>query len=756
MHTDNTSDRGDHGIHIDRRSLLAGAGGLTLAFAWPALGAATRGLPEAAGGPVAVNTWLTIGADESITLTIGSSDMGQGSFAGLGQILAEDLMVDPLRVKLVQGGPSMSNPAPIGSAINTVGSGVTRNNLWRLRDAGALARELLIYAAMLRGGARSREAFYVDDGVVIHRPNGRRFTYGWLAATAASLPPRTVADLVPASSFRSIGRSLPRPDIPQKVNGSALYGIDVRLPGMVYAVIRHSPSLGGTLANTPSVPSGMLAVVPTQVMAGTGRGLEAVGNVNAVAVVGPTTWDAWQAAKRLNVQWTLPANAALLNTAQFIADAQALLTSATPYVAGGANPPGTVYMVEASTASPEDALAAAPLVLDATYTLPYVAHACLEVLNCTVDYVPGVRCDVWAPTQSARNALVLVMALTGMSATQVTIHTTFLGGGLGRKAEQDFISQAVQVAMAVQVPVKLMWPREEDFTHDQYRPMAVVRVRAGLDAAKQVPGWIYRNVSPSILGQRGVNLGARGDSQGYESSQDLPYAFGARRTEWVSHTAPIPVGFWRSVGASINTFAVESMINELAAAAGEDPAQFRRQRLTDPRWLAVLDLALAQSNWGQALPAGSGRGIAIGTAFNSIVAQVVEVSNVTATGLKVKKVTVVLDAYFVVNPAAVEAQLVGGVVHAMNAALYGQQTFTNGAAVAKNFNRSRMIRVQEMPTVTVALIPNPTEPDRSVPIGGVGELGVPTFAPALTAAMFKANGQRVRSLPLFPGATMSD
>ncbi len=741
----------------DRRRFIASSGGLTLGFALPAAGLATlaAGDAQAASPASAVNSWLTIGTDDSITLTIGSSDMGQGSFAGLGQVLAEDLMVNPLRVKLVQGGPTLASPAPIGAAINTVGSGVTRNNLWRLRDAAANARELLVKAVMIKTGERSRANFTVVDGVVRH-VGGRYMTYGQVAALAATLPVPSGSTLVDGASLRSIGQPLKRPDIPLKVNGGAVYGIDVRLPGMVYAVIRHSPSLGGTLQATPAVPAGMLAVVPTRVYAGTGRGLEAVGNVNAVAVVGPTTWDAWQGAKRLTLQWNLPAQAALLNTAQFVADAQALLGTATPYVAGAANPPGTLYTVEASTASVDAALAGSARVVDATYSLPYVAHACLEVLNCTVDYVAGVRCDVWAPTQSARSALALVVAMTGLPAAQVKINTTFLGGGLGRKAELDFISQAVQVGMAIGRPVKLMWPREEDFTHDQYRPMALVRVRGGLDANNAVAGWLYRNVSPSILGQRGAVLPATGDSQGYESSQALPYAFGARRTEWVSHTAPVPVGFWRSVGASINTFAVESMIDELAAAAGQDPLLFRRQHLTDPRWLNVLDTAAAAAGWGSPLPAGTARGLAIGTAFNSIVAQVVEVSNVTATGLKIKKVTVVLDAYMVVNPASVEQQLAGGVVHAINATLYGQQTFSNGAAVAKNFNRSRMIRMQEMPPVNVVIVPNPPSPDRNVPIGGVGELGVPCFAPALANAVFRATGNRVRSLPFFPNATMGD
>lgn len=734
---------------IDRRGFLGTAGsGLTLTLAWAAG-------PAEAAAATAVNSWLTIGSDESITLTIGSSDMGQGSFAGLAQVLCEDLMVDPNRVRLVQGAPTLASPAPVGSAINTVGSGVTRGNFWRLRDAGAAAREMLVSAAMARVGDAARGNYVVANGTIRHLPSGAAVTYGQVAAEAARLPVPTAAPLVPDSRFACIGKTFARPDIPLKVDGSAVYGIDVRVPGMLYAVIRHCPTLGGTLAATPAKPANAIAVVPTQIKAGTGRGLEAVGNVNAVAVVGTNTWDAWQAARRLSVKWALPADAASLNSVQFMTQAQALIASAPPYVAGGANPPGTLYTVERSTADAATALARSARVIEATYSLPYVAHACMEVLNCTVDYVAGVRCEVWAPTQSARGALQLVVALTGLRPDQVTLHTTFLGGGLGRKAEQDFISQAVQVGIALQRPVKLMWPREEDFTHDQYRPMALVRARAGLDANGQVTAWTYRNVSPSILGQRGAPLGATGDSQGWEGSRELPYSFGSRLTEWVSHPSPIPVGFWRSVGASINTFAVESMIDELAAAAGQDPYEFRRARLTDPRWIAVLEAAAGAANWGGAAPAGRARGIAVGSAFNSIVAQVVEVASSSGTP-KVTRVWVAIDNYLTVSPGQVEAQLVGGVVHAINATLYGRQTFVSGAAQAKNFNRSRMIRLKEMPSVAVTILPPPAAAERTQPIGGVGELGVPTFAPAFVNAWARLTGKRLRSLPIFPDATMGD
>ena len=738
---------------INRRGFLGASGGLSLAFALPMLG---RPLQAEAAGAAQVNAWLTVGSDHSVTLTIGASDMGQGSFQGLAQLLAEDLQVDYRRVALAQGGPTLANPAPVGSAINTVGSGVTRGNYWRMRDAAAAAREMLVSAAMARLGDGSRSNYQVQDGVILHTPSGRRLGYGDVAEAAAKLPVPTGAPLVPDSQFKVIGQPLPRHDIPAKVDGSARYGIDVRLPGMVFAAIRHCPSFGGTLASQPSAPAGSIAVVPLSVSPGTGRGTELTGAVNAVAVVAQTTWDAMRLARGMSLKWNLPAYAGQLSDAQFLSQAQALAAQATPYVAGAANGPGTLYSVESTTADPQAAFAQpGSKVVQADYVLPYLSHACMEVLNCTVDYVAGVRCDVHAPTQSARGALALVLQLTGLREDQVRIHTTLLGGGLGRKAEQDFIGQAVQLGMALKRPVQLVWPREEDFTRDQYRPMALVRAKASVDANGYISGWSYRNVSPSILGQRGVPLGARGDSQGTEASHELPYTMGGRRVEWVSHPSPIPVGFWRSVGASINTFAVESLIDELAAAAGRDPYEFRRARLTDPRWLAVLEAAAASAGWSGASPAGTARGMAVGAAFNTVVAMVVEVSGSSVSAFSVRRVWVAVDPYLVVNPLNVEAQIVGGVLHAMNATLYGQQNFVQGAAQRRNFNTNPMIRLNQMPQVKVTLVPPPALADRTVPIGGIGELGVPTFAPALANALFRLTGQRVRRLPLLGGGTVT-
>ena len=749
MKTTKSSDLSHNGDLLskpNRREFLSASttmvGGLVLGF-----GAITEEA-EAAVVNTQVNLWLSVGNDNSITLAVGTADMGQGSAQGLATALCEELMVDPSRVKIVTGKPTLAVPAPIGASINTAGSGMIRNYFWKTRDAGAAAREMLISAAMASIGDGNRSNYVVQNGVVTNTSNGQSRTYGQVAIAAAALPVPTSAALV--SNLSYIGKSVKRQDIPLKVDGSAVYGIDVRIPNMVYAVIKHSPTFGGVLSATPAAPTGAIAVVPTQVVAGVGRGLDAVGNINALAVVASTTWDAMRLARGLKPRWTLPANAVALNTTQFKADAQTLLRGGTPFT--GTNSPGTIYTVE-TVGVPATALSTSAKKLDVTYTLPYVSHACMEVLNCTVNYVAGVSCEVWAPTQAAKNVLSLVATLTGLSLDKITVNTTFLGGGLGRKIEMDFISQAVQVAMAIKRPVKLMWPREEDFTHDVYRPMAAVRVQVGLGTGSIINGWTYRNVSPSLLGQRGVTLTAKGDSQGYEASQDLPYKFGSRLTEWVMHGSPIPIGFWRSVGASINTFAVESAIDESAAAAGVDPYLYRRNLLSDPRWIAVLEAAANASGWTSAAPAGTARGIAIGAAFNSISAQVVEVKK-GAKGPVVTRVWIAIDCGICVNPDQVTAQLMGGVIHGMNAALYGQQTFSNGAAQVANFNNNRVTLLKEAPEVSVTIIAGAM--DRSLPIGGVGELGVPTFAPALANAWFKLTKTRVRDLPFLPGSTMSD
>lgn len=715
---------------MGRRGFMVSAtGGFSLGFFMPGFSRLAESAPVPS---TRVNAWIQIGTDESVTVTVGCAEMGQGSMSSLPQIVAEELMVDYTKVQALQ--------APASLAYVTGGSSSVRSHYMALRQAGAAAREMLIQAAInLFGGVRAD--YIVNSGVVFNTKTNQQASYGQLAPSAALLPVPAITStwppLVPDSQFKLIGQSLPRLDIPSKTDGSAIYGLDIRIPGMVYAVIRHCPSFGGTLAKTPAKPAGAIAVVPTSVIASTARGAELTGNVNAVAVVATNTWDAWQISKQLSLSWTLPANASTMTTANMVTQAQQLMSTGPAYTAESA---GDVVSAQGGAVK----------MVDVTYSLPYVAHACMEVLNCTVN-LTATSCEVWAPTQGAGLVVGTVIAITGLAPSQVTVHTTYLGGGLGRKIEQDFIAQAVQVAKAVGKPVKLMWPREEDFTHDQYRPMALIHAKAGLNANNTIVSMAYRTVTPSISRQRGRTLPATGDSSATEGATGLPYDFTTRLIEHVVHPAGIPIGYWRSVGSSLNSFAVESLIDELALAAGADPYQFRRLHLTDPRWIAVLDAAATLSGWNTPPPTGHARGIAISKCFNSIVAEVAEVSIPTTGSLRIHRVSVAFDCGRPVNPGSIQAQIQGSIVHALNATLWGGMNFVNGAAQAKNFRNSRMLRGREMPQVDVVIMP----PNPAFPVGGVGEPAVPPLAPAVANAYARVpGGKRVYSLPIFPGATM--
>ncbi len=703
----------------------AAGGGLLLGFglpmlSWPASGAATK-TPVVSS---TINTWIQIGSDESVTILVGSSDMGQGALSGLAQIVAEELMVDWSTVKAIEApaSPLYGNPA-FGGAQVTGGSNSVRGYYGALRTAGAAAREMLITAAANSWGI-SATVCSAANGTVVRSDTNQTLSYGVLAQSAATLPPPANPPLTSPANFRLIGKPVPRLDLPQKVNGSAVYGIDVVVPGMVYAAIVHCPSIGGTCTTLPQTPPGASAVVNLG---------------NAVAVVADSTWNAFQAANEMrgNIQWNIPASAAAINSAQIFLQAQQLVQHGTALVAE------TQGNVSA-------AMAVAAKVLDLTYDVPYVAHATMEVVNCTAS-VTATNCEIWAPTQVQSAVLGTAAAITGLDPAVIKVHTTFLGGGLGRKLEVDFITQAIQVSKAIGKPVKLTWSREEDFGNDQYRPMALIRVRAGLDATGNVVGWSYRNVSPSILGQRGYIGPSDVDSQAVEGATGLSYAFANRLVDWVPHPAAVPVGFWRSVGNSINAFAAESAIDELAKAANLDPLIFRRRLLaSDARSLAVLDAATTMAGWGGALPAGNALGIAFWASFGSVVCQIAQVSGNTPATIKVHRVVCVIDCGSVVNPDSVMAQMQGGIVHGMTAAMWGKVTFTNGTASARNFDNYRMMRMRDMPQIDVQIIAS------GAPIGGVGEPGVPPIAPAIANAYATLTGQRLRTLPLTGPQSVSD
>jgi isoquinoline 1-oxidoreductase beta subunit len=492
---------------------------------------------------------------------------------------------------------------------------------------------------------------------------------------------------------------------------------------MAYAVIKHCPKLGGTVASPPSTPPGATAVVSLG---------------NAVAIVAGDTWQAMQAAEELNVDWSIPASSNALDTATIFAQAEQLIAAGTPAIA---QTDGDVAAAYASAAHQ----------VDLFYDVPYLAHATLEPLNCTAS-VTATSCEIWAPTQAPGLVQATAAALTGLAPQQITVRSEFMGGGLGRKFEVDYVAQAIQVSQAIGGPVKLTWPREQDFTNDQYRPMALVRVRAGLDAAGNVVAWWYRNVSPSILFQRGWIGPNDVDSQAVDGSIELPYAFATRQVEYVRHPAGVPVGFWRSVGHSINAFMVESAIDELALIAGVDPLAFRQRLLaSDARSLAVLNAAATLGDWGTAPPSGHARGIAFHAGFGSIVAQVVEISGTTPASIKVHNVACVIDCGRVVNPDTVEAQMQSAIVHGMTAALWGKMTFQAGTPSPHNYNQYRMMRIRDMPQVTVQII------EGGDPIGGVGEPGVPPVAPAIANAFAALTGTRLRTLPLTgPQATRDE
>jgi isoquinoline 1-oxidoreductase subunit beta len=728
---------------LDRRQFLKATGGFLLALSFPSGG--NRALADTLMPANSTGTaFIRIGSDETITVLVGGGEMGQGIYTGLAMGAAEELMVTWDKVKV--------EPLPAIASWLSAGSGGIRSRLPTFLKAGAAAREMLIDAALIDTSAGTwtvpRTQCQAINGVVKNLVTGETKTYGQLAPIAAGLPVPANPPLTPAASYRIIGTPATRTDLAAKVNGTAKYGIDVVVDGMALAIVKHAPVTGGTLKTTPPVPSGASAVVPL--------GATATNPVNnAFALVswlpGANTWALMETMKNISSNiWNTPADAALLDSTVFQSQAMSLLGRGTPFIA---EQKGDVNA----------AFSSASRVLEMTYTLPYLPHACMEVLNCTVRMTPATApytaCEIWAPTQSPNTVLTTASTVTGLPKTAITINPTFMGGGLGRKFEQDYITQAITTAMAVGRPVKLIWPREQDMTRDQYRPMAVTRIRVALDATGNITGWQNRHVSPSISAQRRTTPLTAADSNATEGATALPYAFPSRLIDYVQHMSPIPVGYWRSVGYSINAFAVESAIDEVALATGVDPLALRRQLLstsTDPlapRTLAVLNAAAATAGWETtAVPAGRARGIAVTQAFGTIVAEVAEIGVTYTAGVPtnftVYKVACAVDCGTAVNPNSVEAQMQGGIFHGLSACKWGELKWTAGKSSVTNFNKYRMTRLGEAPVITTTIV------NSGAAMSGCGEPGVPPIAPAVANAYAKLTGIRVRNLPFFPGATM--
>ncbi len=701
---------------VTRRRFLGGAAGALVIFSLESASSGVIGKAMAAIAPGATPTtltgWITVNSDNSVTIGFGGAEMGQGIATGLCQAAAEELFVSWPQVNYA--------PSPNSAAFISAGSYGVRGNYDAMRKAGAQAREMLLQAAANRWSV-SRTNVTVKDGVVTNTITSATLTYAQLTAAAAVLTPPSSPTLTDPANFRLIGKTLPRLDLPGKVNGSAVFGIDVQVPGMVFAAVKNAPVPGGTVKTMPTtLPTGATSLVNLG---------------NAVAAVATNSWAAMQAASAASVTWNTPATASSMTSATIATQAATLMTSGVP---------GTPLTENVGTAGA--AFTAAAVKVEQTYSVPYLAHVCMEVPNCTVSITP-TSAEVWVPTQAVSWVVGTVTSLTGLPASAVTVHPTLLGGGFGRKIEQDYVAHAVKVGMAVGKPVKLMWSREEDFGHDQYRPTGLVRMRVGLDGSGNVSAYQARVVTPSPLFQRGWMSATGNDNTDGAVGTVYAAAIPNRLVEYVLNKAPVPVGFVRSVGESINVFAVESAIDEAALASGQDPLAFRQRLLAgNPRALAVLNAAANGLGWSTPPAAGFARGLAISNGFGSITALAAEVTKDALGNLVISRLSAAIDCGMAVNPGQVEAQIQGGLIQGVASALWQQTTFSSGKASSRNFNNNRVARMRDVGPITVTLIQS------GAAIGGVGEAGVPLPAPALANAWAALTGTRLRSLPMFPAA----
>jgi isoquinoline 1-oxidoreductase beta subunit len=699
---------------LTRRRFLgaaAGAGGtVLLALTIPAFGVGEKpGAPAAAGR---LNAWLSIDADNSFTVIVDRSEMGQGVYTALPMLLAEELEISLASVRVVA--------APVGDAYVNAGNGGqitgTSNSVqdaWeKLRLAGAQARTMLVAAAAARW--RIDPALcHVENGSVVG-PAGKTLTYGEVAAAAAKLPvPKDVA-LKGRSAFRIIGKPLSRVDSAGKVDGTAQFGIDVKLPGLLYAVLMQSPVLGGKAAAVDAAAAEALPGIRKVIVTDAG-----------VVIVAEHFWQALRARDALKITWDPGANAHLDN-----ASIRAMLESAAN--AG----PGL------SARADGDAMAAfksAKRLLHAVYELPLLAHAPMEPMNCTAD-VKSDGCDLYLGTQVQQLAQATAAKAAGLDPAQVRVFTTLLGGGFGRRLEVDFIPAAVIASKAVGAPVKVIWTREDDMTHSIFRPPAREELRGALDADGRVIAWSLHVTSPSITARASPSVTDPFDSV-VEAALNCPYAVPNFALTYTRREIGIDVGYMRSVSHAPNCFAIESFMDELAAAAGRDPVEFRLGMLSSkPRHAHVLKTCAERAGWGRPAP-GRHRGVAFMEGYSTQIAQIAEVS-VDDGRLTVHRITCVVDCGQMINPRIVESQIESGIVFGLTAALWGDVTLVAGRVQQGNFNSYRLLRGNEMPELDVHLV------ESDAPPGGIGEPAVPPVAPAICNALFAATGKRLRALPI--------
>ena len=701
---------------VTRRAFLETAGaagaGLVISFYLPS-GPRFR---SSAAGPFAPNAWLRIGADDSVLVIVDRSEMGQGVTTALPMLLAEELEADWSRIKIEFAPADKAYTNPMFGMQGTGGSTSVRAAYTPLRKAGAAARELLVAAAAQTWGVEQAEC-RAERGAVVHAPTKRRLTYGKLVAKAATLAAPPAVPLKDPKDWKILGTRVRRLDTPPKVDGSAQFGIDVKVPGMLVAVIARSPVFGGKVKSVDAVKAKAVPGVRQVVQISSG-----------VAVVADGYWPAKKGRDALAVTWDDGPTASV--------------SSATIAQLFGqrAEQPGAVARHDGD---PDGTLGSAPAKVDAVYDLPFLAHATMEPMNCTA-HVRADGVDIWAPTQFQTGAQGFGAKIGGVTPDKVKVHTTYLGGGFGRRFELDFIQEALETSKAVGAPVKVIWSREDDIRNAQYRPANHHRMRAGLDASGQPVAWTHRIVAPSIMARVFPDTIKNGlDEEAVEGGVGMPYTISNVHVDYLLTDTGIPVGFWRSVNNSYNAFAVESFIDELAHVAKKDPYEYRRDLLSKaPRHLGALNLAASKAGWGTAPPAGRARGIAVYKAFESYVAEVAEVSVASDGAVKVHRVVCAVDCGPVVNPSIVEAQMESAIVFGLTAALYGEIAIEGGRVKQSNFHDYPMLRLAEMPKIEVYIVPS-TDAQ-----GGVGEPGTPPIAPAVCNAIFAATGKRIRKLPI--------
>jgi isoquinoline 1-oxidoreductase beta subunit len=700
---------------LNRRTFLkvsaAAGGGLIVGGFFPG----ASDLTVEAAGLFEPSVWVKIAADDTVTMTLTMLEMGQGVMTSMPMLVAEELDVDWNRIKTewAPAHPKYGNPNFGGQQL-TAGSNSVRG-MWKvLRESGATARAMLMTAAAQTWSV-AENTVSTEKGEVVHKASGRRLKYGALVDKAAALPvPKTVA-LKDPKDFKVLGQSLQRLDIPEKVNGKAEFGLDVKRPGMLIARVVRCPVFGGKVSSFNADKAKAVAGV---------RHVVAISG--GVAVAADNYWAASKGAQALEIKWD-EGPLAKLNSADISRKYAEL-----------AEQPGKVARNNGDAAA---ALKSAAKSIERVFEVPFLAHACMEPMNCTAD-VRADRCDVWVPTQGQTASQQAAMAASGLPADKVHVFTTYLGGGFGRRGEADFVADAVETSKAVGKPVKVVWTREDDIQHDFYRPVTYVRMWAAADAAGKPVAYQMRMVQQSLMKRIG-GLPPNGvDFISVDGAANLPYDIPNIRIEYTETDPGIPFGFWRSVGASVTGFVVEGFIDELAATAGEDPFEFRRKRLSKhPRHKAVLELVAEKSGWGKPLPQGRARGIALLECFGSIVGQVAEVS-VTNGNVKIHKMWCAVDAGWVVNPDTIKAQMEGGTLYGVSAALNGEITIQNGRVVQRHFNDYKVVRMNDAPEVETHIVASAEEP------GGIGEPSTAVAAGALVNAIAAATGKRIYKLPI--------